>query len=80
MLYRKSRDPNPALISQVSVYRKPIISLISTGNELLTQETSTLEIGKIYDVNSIVLKKAIENSGANVKLTKMLIFLFTELG
>jgi molybdenum cofactor synthesis domain-containing protein len=53
--------------SQVSVYRKPIISLISTGNELLTHDTNTLEIGKIYDVNSIVLKKAIENTGANVK-------------
>ena len=54
-------------ISQVSVYRKPIISLISTGNELLTHKTQKLEIGKIYDVNSIVLKKAIENTGANVK-------------
>ncbi|MFX1322593.1 MAG: molybdopterin molybdotransferase MoeA [Promethearchaeota archaeon] len=54
-------------IRQVSVYRKPIISLISTGNELLAQETKKLEIGKIYDVNSIVLKKAIENTGANVK-------------
>jgi len=54
-------------ISQVSVYRKPIISLISTGNELLTHETQKLEIGKIYDVNSIVLKKAIENTGAKVK-------------
>ncbi len=53
-------------ISQVSVYRKPIISLISTGNELLTHETQKLEIGKIYDVNSIVLKKAIENTGAKV--------------
>lgn len=54
-------------ISQVSVYRKPIISLISTGNELLTHKTQKLEIGKIYDVNSIVLKKAIENTGAKVK-------------
>ncbi len=54
-------------ISQVSVYKKPIISLISTGNELLTHETQKLEIGKIYDVNSIVLKKAIENTGAKVK-------------
>ncbi len=54
-------------ISQISVYRKPIISLISTGNELLTHKTQKLEIGKIYDVNSIVLKKAIENTGAKVK-------------
>lgn len=59
-------------ISQVSVYRKPIISLISTGNELLTHETQKLEIGKIYDVNSIVLKKAIENTGAKVKFSGVL--------
>ncbi|MFX1410339.1 MAG: molybdopterin molybdotransferase MoeA [Promethearchaeota archaeon] len=54
-------------ISQIYVYKKPIISLISTGNEIITHETKELEIGKIYDVNSIVLKKAIENTGADVR-------------
>ncbi len=53
-------------IKEVSVYKKPIISLISTGNELVNQDVKELEIGKIYDINSIVLKKAIENTGVHV--------------
>ncbi|MHA2050030.1 MAG: molybdopterin molybdotransferase MoeA [Promethearchaeota archaeon] len=54
-------------ISDVWVYNQPSVSLISTGNELVTQEVLKLDIGKIYDVNSIVLKKAIENTGVSVK-------------
>ena len=53
-------------IKEVSVYKKPIVSLISTGNELVSQNIKELEIGKIYDINSIVLKKAIENTGVQV--------------
>ncbi len=53
-------------IKKVSVYKKPIVSLISTGNELVSHDIKELEIGKIYDINSIVLKKAIENTGVEV--------------
>ncbi len=53
-------------IEEVPVYKKPIVSLISTGNELVSQDIEKLEIGKIYDINSIVLKKAIENTGVQV--------------
>ncbi|MFW9785573.1 MAG: molybdopterin molybdotransferase MoeA, partial [Candidatus Heimdallarchaeota archaeon] len=53
-------------IRDVPVYEKPIVSLISTGNELVNQDTEELEIGKIYDVNSILLKKALENTGVHV--------------
>ncbi len=53
-------------IKEVSVYKKPIVSLISTGNELVSQDIKELDIGKIYDINSIVLKKAIENTGVQV--------------
>ena len=53
-------------IKEVLVYKKPIVSLISTGNELVSQDIEKLEIGKIYDINSIVLKKAIENTGVHV--------------
>lgn len=53
-------------IRDVPVYEKPIVSLISTGNELVNQDTKELEIGKIYDVNSILLKKALENTGVHV--------------
>ncbi|MFX0027007.1 MAG: gephyrin-like molybdotransferase Glp [Candidatus Hermodarchaeota archaeon] len=53
-------------IKEIPVYKKPKVSLISTGNELVTQNIDELEIGKIYDVNSIILKKAIENTGVQV--------------
>jgi molybdenum cofactor synthesis domain-containing protein len=54
-------------VKEVSVYKKPIVSLISTGNELVSQDVNKLEIGKIYDINSVVLKRAIENTGVQVK-------------
>ncbi|MFW9818897.1 MAG: molybdenum cofactor synthesis domain-containing protein [Candidatus Thorarchaeota archaeon] len=50
-------------IKKVPVYIKPKVSLLSTGNELVTQDVKELDIGKIYDVNSFVLTKAIENTG-----------------
>lgn len=53
-------------INQVPVYKKPIVSLVSTGDEIVPHNVKQLDIGKIYDVNSIVLKRAIENSGAVV--------------
>ena len=40
-------------ISQINVYRKPLISLISTGNELVTFGSKELDVGRIYDVNSL---------------------------
>ena len=54
-------------VKEISVYKKPIVSLISTGNELVSQDINKLEIGKIYDINSVVLKRAIENTGVQVK-------------
>jgi len=53
-------------ISNIWVFKRPKVSLLSTGNELVTHDIKDLEIGKIYDVNSIVLKKAIENTGVFV--------------
>ncbi|KKN23546.1 hypothetical protein LCGC14_0903910 [marine sediment metagenome] len=51
----------------LQVYKRPVVSLMSTGNELVDQDEKLLEIGKIYDVNSVVLRKAIENTGVLVK-------------
>ncbi|MFX0035731.1 MAG: molybdopterin molybdotransferase MoeA [Candidatus Hermodarchaeota archaeon] len=59
-------------IKEVHVYKKPIVGLLSTGNELVNQDIKELEIGKIYDVNSIVLKKAIENTGVHVNFLGVL--------
>jgi molybdenum cofactor synthesis domain-containing protein len=54
-------------IKKVPVFKKPIVSLMSTGNEIVSQKVEKLEIGKIYDVNSTVLKKAIESTGVNLQ-------------
>ncbi len=49
-------------ISRVRVYKKPIVAVISTGNELV-EVGKELEFGKIYDVNSYTLFSAIEENG-----------------
>jgi molybdenum cofactor synthesis domain-containing protein len=54
-------------IKTVPVYRKPQVSLMSTGNELVPHDVQELEVGKIYDINSIVLQQAIKNTGSRVK-------------
>ena len=66
-------------IKELWVHRQPLISLMSTGNELVSQDTQVLEIGKIYDINSVVLKKAIENTGAQVKFFGVIKDNFVEL-
>lgn len=53
-------------VEQVTVFKKPKVSLMSTGNEIISHDTKDLPIGKIYDINSYVLKQAIENTGAIV--------------
>ena len=54
-------------IKEIHVHRKPIVSLMSTGDEIVPLETPELAIGKIYDINSHVLKQAIKNTGAQVE-------------
>ena len=43
-------------VSKIWAFKHPKVSLLSTGNELVTPDIRPLEIGKIYDVNSVVLK------------------------
>ncbi|MFW9773453.1 MAG: molybdopterin molybdotransferase MoeA [Candidatus Thorarchaeota archaeon] len=66
-------------IKDVWVYLQPIVSLLSTGNEIVSQEVEELEIGKIYDVNSIVLKKAIENTGVAVNFLGIVKDMYSDL-
>jgi putative molybdopterin biosynthesis protein len=49
-------------VRSIAVYRKPVIAVISTGNELV-EPGKELEYGKIYDVNSYALCSAIEENG-----------------
>jgi molybdenum cofactor synthesis domain-containing protein len=54
-------------VSEIPVYKKLIVGLVSTGDELVPYDEKNLPIGKIYDVNSRVLKQAIKNAGAKVQ-------------
>lgn len=66
-------------IKTVPVYRKPQVSLMSTGNELVPHDVQELEVGKIYDINSIVLQQAIKNTGSRVKYLGIIKDNFEEL-
>lgn len=50
-------------ITQVQVYRKPRIALLSTGDELL-DPSEPLRPGKIHDANSYLLSSFLEEHGA----------------
>jgi gephyrin len=43
-------------IKGIKVYQKPVIGILSTGNELVDASTETLEDGKIRDSNKLMLK------------------------
>ena len=58
-------------INEVNVIRKPIVSLISTGNELV-MPGEKLNEGQIYDSNSFAISAAINSSGADCKMHKIL--------
>ena len=51
-------------ITTVSVYRKPSVGILVTGNELV-KPGNALEYGKIYESNSIMLHAALINFGFN---------------
>ncbi|GAB4458225.1 MAG: molybdopterin molybdotransferase MoeA [Anaerolineales bacterium] len=52
-------------VSQVEVYKKPLIALLSSGDELL-EVSAPLVPGKIRDSNSYMLAALIESAGAQV--------------
>lgn len=49
-------------LSQVDAYKRPIVAVISTGNELVSPG-KPLPPGKIYDVNSVTIRQAVAESG-----------------
>jgi putative molybdopterin biosynthesis protein len=51
---------------KVKVYRRPKVSIFSTGDEL-QPPASKLMFGKVYDVNGFTLKALVEESGASAK-------------
>ncbi|MCC7553353.1 MAG: molybdopterin molybdenumtransferase MoeA [Methanobacteriaceae archaeon] len=71
LLLKKKDFLNPGkigvLLSQgfekVEVFKKPIVGVISTGNEIISQNDE-LSYGKIYDVNCEMIKNSIISFGA----------------
>jgi molybdopterin molybdotransferase len=58
-------------ITEVSVYRKPSVAIVSTGNELQSPGTP-LAPGKIYESNSLMLQMALRSMGyANSSLQQI---------
>nr|MDO8098354.1 molybdopterin-binding protein [Candidatus Njordarchaeota archaeon] len=49
-------------LSEIEVYRKPKVAIISTGNELL-RAGERIQTGKVYDVNSVTIHQAVAASG-----------------
>lgn len=52
-------------IANVSVYKKPLVALLSSGDELMEVDAPLTE-GKIHDSNSYALAALIESTGAQV--------------
>ena len=58
-------------ITNVSVYKKPSVGILVTGNELV-EPGKELEFGKIYESNAIMLQAALLDSGfKNIKTYKV---------
>jgi len=47
-------------VKGIKVFRKPVIGLLSTGNELVDASSAELEDGKIRDSNKLMLKSIIK--------------------
>lgn len=54
-------------ITEVAVAKKPLVGVLSTGNELVPPEQDP-EMGQMRDVNGPLLAAAVEEAGARVKL------------
>jgi molybdenum cofactor synthesis domain-containing protein len=52
-------------LREVVVFRKPRVGLLSTGNEILDPK-QPLEMGKIYDINTITILNSLNQAGAEV--------------
>ncbi len=49
-------------LSEIPVYTKPKVAVISTGNEIIKLDEK-LEYGKVYDINSYTISNAVKSCG-----------------
>lgn len=59
-----------AQISEIPVYKKPLVTIIPTGNELVTHETN-LSSGQIIEFNGTVMASFINEWGGQAHLTEI---------
>lgn len=52
-------------ITEVSVYSKPVIAYLSTGDEIVPSNTVDLPIGKIRDMNAVTIESAAREMGCD---------------
>jgi molybdopterin molybdotransferase len=55
------------LASDIPVRRKPLVSLFSTGDELVQPQTRTLRLGQIRDINTATIRALCLRAGAKAK-------------
>lgn len=53
-------------MTEVSVFRRPRVALISTGDEIVPVDTHPVAAGKVRDVNSFTLAAEMRNAGAEI--------------
>lgn len=58
-------------VTEVEVYKKPLVSIIPTGDELVSAEKKP-KVGELVEFNSKMVKAALNKWGAKVKITEIL--------
>lgn len=53
-------------VSKVTVYPKPVVGILSTGDEIVPPEKAELSLGEIRDINSIMIGSRLQQQGAKV--------------
>jgi len=53
-------------ITEIPVFRRPRVALISTGDEIMPVDTHPIPAGRVRDINSFALAAEIENAGAEI--------------
>lgn len=53
-------------VSRVKVFARPVVGLLSTGDEIVPPETKDLKPGEIRDINTVAIGAALQSMGAEV--------------
>jgi molybdopterin molybdotransferase len=58
-------------ITEISVFKRPRVAVISTGDEIVPVESRAVPQGKVRDINTFSLAAQIESAGAEVGMREM---------